>query len=682
MTHADNFRATLSGQVGSLSQEFPSSGGMGVRTPAASKRYRFGLFQADPASGELLRQGERVRLQDLPFRMLILLLEKSGEVVSREELREKLWPADTYVEFDGSLKAALKRLRAALGDTAENPIFIETLPKRGYRFVAPVGVEDELVPVEAIPESSAPTQPSTLEVIVVPPRLRTFPGRGLIYGVAVSVILIASVGLYSLRHRSQQAFSSLPAQPAAQVIAVLPFTNEGAGSDYDYLRYAIANDLVTDLAYVPSITVRPFASTTRYASQPGDLAVVGKELRVTHILAGGFLLDGQLLRVNLELVDVARDQPVWRGEAMVPPQQLVALHDQLASRTAPEMLRTMNISNASTSEIPVPRNAQAFELFLHSLSFPLDPEPNRLATRKLEESVSIDSNYAPAWGELANRYYFDYHYANGGDAAVAKALAAYKRQSELDPDVPTVPTVIRVEQGDLNGAYDQALELVRRRPDLSAAHFGLSYVLRYAGLLEEAGVQCDAALALDPGFSALRSCANPFIQKSDYAHAAKYINLDAKFPYSRIAVQLRTQNTAPILPELTEAARSGFHAANIQLVFFRACLNHAPRAELSKASQEVEHNGDWAHDGEPLFADAEFLAFCGEADGSIRELARSVRLGYCSYPAMDKDPVFDSVRQRQEFVEVRQAAIQCQESFESHRRLVGAADQPGTRKTH
>lgn len=133
-------------------------------TPAQSRRYRFGLFEADPAAGELLRQGVRVRVQDQPFRLLTILLERPGEVVPREEVRERLWPADTYVEFDGSLKAALKRLREALGDSAENPIFIETLPKRGYRFIAPVAAEDEPPMAEA--------QGLSVETQVPPQRVR------------------------------------------------------------------------------------------------------------------------------------------------------------------------------------------------------------------------------------------------------------------------------------------------------------------------------------------------------------------------------------------------------------------------------------------------------------------------------------------------------------------------------
>ncbi|HMF91080.1 MAG TPA: transcriptional regulator, partial [Candidatus Angelobacter sp.] len=113
-----------------------------MATPAGQRNvFRFGLFEADPASGELLKQGEHVRLQDQPFRMLILLLERPGEVVTREELREKLWRQNTFVEFDNGLNVAVKKIRDALGDNAENPRFVETVPRRGYRFIAPVSIK-------------------------------------------------------------------------------------------------------------------------------------------------------------------------------------------------------------------------------------------------------------------------------------------------------------------------------------------------------------------------------------------------------------------------------------------------------------------------------------------------------------------------------------------------------------
>ena len=138
MTRGPSFRVTLLRQRSRRSL-------LSISMPLAqSKRsYRFGLFEADVTSGELLRQGVRVRLQDQPFRVLAILLERAGQIVPREELRQKLWPADTYVEFDGSLNAVLKKLRSALGDPADNPIFIETVPKRGYRFIAPITCEQD-----------------------------------------------------------------------------------------------------------------------------------------------------------------------------------------------------------------------------------------------------------------------------------------------------------------------------------------------------------------------------------------------------------------------------------------------------------------------------------------------------------------------------------------------------------
>jgi DNA-binding winged helix-turn-helix (wHTH) protein/TolB-like protein len=630
-------------------------------TLAQSKRtYRFGLFEADLATGELVRQGVRVRLQDQPFRVLAILLERAGEIVPREELRQKLWPADTYVEFDGSLNAALKRLRSALGDSADNPIFIETVPKRGYRFIAPVTCE-QAAEISGITAEAAALESPPLPTAAGPHSFAV-RSRGLWWALAPLAVVCLVVGWRYTWH-SQPTVSA-----AAKVIAVLPFSNQGAGADFDYLRYAIADDLVTDLTYAHSVTVRPFSSTSRYSSQSVDPATVGKELRVTHVVAGGFLLDKHNLRVNVELVDVEQNQAVWREEVTVPPQDLVALHDQLAAHAAQGLLPAINVIRDSLDGLPAPKNEQALELFLHSLTVPTDPGPNRVAIEKLEESVSLDSGYAPAWGELGNRYYFDYHYGNGGQAAVGKALQAYKRQSELDPNWPAVSTAIRAEQGDLDGAYDQAAEVLRRHPDVATAHHAMSYVMRSAGLLDESDKQCGAALAHDPGFSGFRSCAIPFILQGDYTGAQPYIRLDERSGFGamlRMMVALRTGNTAAALAESNAASSGGFRFADLA----RTHLSHAPEAELRRAAAALEVEPAW-HDGEMYYFDAVVLSFCGQSDAALRQLRKAIQGNYCSYPAMDKDPLFDPIRQRPEFTELRQSGVKCQESFLAHRRQV------------
>jgi len=643
-------------------------------TPVLLKRgYRFGLFQIDPDTGRLLRQGVPVRLHEQSLRVLGLLLERAGDIVTREELRQSLWPDGTYVEFEGSLNAILKRLRFALGDDADNPVFIETVPRRGYRFIAPV--EREQPSINETPAKAPGLGPSELQT-VAGGALPTSASRTWTSWVIGWAAGLALLGLFAWRLAPKRP-SSPPNPPVARkVIAVLPFSNEGAGSDFDYLRYAIANDLVTDLTYGHSINVRPFASTSKYAAQPADPASVGKELRVTHVVTGGFLMDKQNLRVNLELVDVAQNLAVWREEITVSPQDLVALHERLAARTAGGLLPAMNVVGTFPDGLPVPKNEQAFELFQHSLSIPLDPESNLLGIKKLEESISLDGSYAPAWGELGGRYSVDFHYGSGRGESVAKSLQAFRRQSELDPNAAPVWTITRVEQGDLNGAYDQVARFLHQHPDSRLAHYEMSYVLRYAGLLDEAGRECDAALALDPGYFGLRSCAVPFILRGDYAHAQRYISLDEKGfgALMGVRIALRNRDGAAALAGYDTAVRFGYLGHdNVVRTLLRACLNHVPETELRQAVAPVETEPIAAHDPELFYQNAELLAFCGQGDGALRLLAKAIRGGHCSYPSMDNDPSFDPIRQRPEFGALRQAGVQCQEQFLVHRQQADGA---------
>jgi tetratricopeptide (TPR) repeat protein len=397
--------------------------------------------------------------------------------------------------------------------------------------------------------------------------------------------------------------------------------------------------------------------------------MVGRDLRVTHVVAGGFLRDKQNLRINLELVDIAKNEPVWRDEFSVSPQDVVALHQQLAARTVQGMLPAMNVLGASLKEVPKPRNEQALSLFLHSLSIAYDPEPNLIGIKKLEESVALDSGYAPAWAELSRRYSYDFHYGKGGEAANAKARAAYKRQFELDPNWPSISSAIRLEDGDLYGSYDEAADYLRRHPDVAEGHFFMSYALLYGGFLEEANKECQAAVALDPGFGEFRACAVPFILQGDYAHAESFIRLEEHSGFGamlRMTIALRSGNTGAALAESDAASRGGFRFAGLAHV----CLNHEPEAELRRAVGELEGEPTSWHDPEMYYFNAGVLSFCGQAEAALRQLRRAIQGNYCSYPAMDKDPLLNAIRQRPEFAELRQAAIQCQQNFLAHREQV------------
>lgn len=226
-----------------------------MTSPVGSARiFRFGVFEVDVARGSLTRNGIRVKLAEQSLSVLIHLLENPDRIVTREELRQGLWPGGTYVDFDGSLNVILKRLRAALGDSAENPIFIETLPKRGYRFVAPVAIEDAPAAATEKPSTEPPVLPESAvpEASGLSPEPRSRQRRGLIYAATLVVVLAVGFGWYSLRHRSQPPATSV-SQPSLPIpirksVAVLGFHNASGRPDDDWLATAISEMLSTELA--------------------------------------------------------------------------------------------------------------------------------------------------------------------------------------------------------------------------------------------------------------------------------------------------------------------------------------------------------------------------------------------------------------------------------------------------
>jgi len=296
---------------------------------AQSKRsYRFGLFVADIASGSLLRQGMRIRLQDQPFRVLTILLERAGEVVPREELRQKLWQADTYVEFDGSLNAALKRLRAALGDPADNPIFIETVPKRGYRFIAPVAVEDE--PISAAGEAAVIEPLKATPLVITPAPSLPTPRRARlqVYVAGVAVLLLAGLGWQTFRYRSAPAVKSPATVPTAVLVrksvAVLGFRNVSGRNQDEWLATALSEMLSTELTSGEKLRLVPGeeVANLRVASPwspagtlgPESTARIGTALNSDVLVYGSYTAIGRADREQLRL-DV-RLQDARTGEVL------------------------------------------------------------------------------------------------------------------------------------------------------------------------------------------------------------------------------------------------------------------------------------------------------------------------------------------------------------------------------
>jgi eukaryotic-like serine/threonine-protein kinase len=483
--------------------------------------------------------------------------------------------------------------------------------------------------------------------------------------VAVALVGVGAVIWFATRRPSVPA----PAGSSAQMsLAVLPFQSLGADKSADFLRLALPDEIVTTLSRVPSLAIRPFASVRKYDKADADPQAAGKELGVDRVLTGHYVHDGDRLQVTLEVMSTGDNKIVWRETFAGTATDLIPLQQKISARLNEGLLPLIGANAGGSGGATQPKNPEAYDLYLRSTAISSDPSPSKQAIPLLERSVELDPNYAPAWNALSLRYYNDGSFSDGGQRAIERSQAAAERAFALDPQLPEIARrliILRVEGGDLNAAYDQAAELLRRRPDSADAHFCLAYVLRYAGLLEESAVECDTSRRLDPNNSRLwRSCAVSFYQLDRYDRALEYLKSEGGSVFARNSTLTFLMRQGKD-EEAREVARG--LGTDLGPRLLRACLEKRPRAEMDAAAAAETAGFLAVRDSEPKYFGAENLAHCGYPDLALRLLRKAVQENYCASPAMDRDPLLASVRGTPEFAEIRKMGIACQQRFLAHR---------------
>jgi eukaryotic-like serine/threonine-protein kinase len=475
---------------------------------------------------------------------------------------------------------------------------------------------------------------------------------------AVATFVLATIVLWWALH------GRLATTPVgSRAVAVLPFQNFSSDRDTDFLRLALPDEIATTLSYVHSLSVRPSALTSKYTSTDVDLQKAGREMRVSDIVTGHFLREGNQIEVTLEAVDVNENRAVWRDTLTVASTNLIAMREQVASKVRQGLLPLLGQS-AAALQTTRPNNEEAYDLYLRSAAVPHDASPNKQAIVMLERAVGIDASYAPAWSALGQRYYYDAQYAEGGEAAYQRAMAAVGRAYTLDPNLLEAAAyfiAFHVEQGELNRAYDEAQDLLKRRGENALAHFTLSMVFRYAGLLPEAAHECDVALSLDSGDYTLRSCAFVFMLQGNYQRAMDFLRLDAGSEWWEGAmadVLLRQEKFEEALRTATDSMYSGRD-------LLEACL-HNKRDRIAVLVKGLDALAMSVPDPEPKYFQGAQDAFCGARENALRMLRVAVEKNYCAYPAIDRDPFFADLRGLPEFAAIRSAGIECQNKFLAH----------------
>jgi len=494
------------------------------------------------------------------------------------------------------------------------------------------------------------------------------PGRlALAAMLAVALGALASVPLM----RGDRAAGPTGVQ---KTLAVLPFDNVGGDAGIDYLRLALADEVATALSWTPSLAVRPMAASRTYVGGGVSPQQAGLQLRVGGVVTGHFSMHQSELRVTVEAVDVDGNRLLWRDTIAAPANDSIALRDRLTSRIRDALLPALG-TTAPTATHARPRNAEAYALYLKSLANSTDPRPNREAIAMLQKVSSIDPDYADAWASLASRYYHDGHYGGGGIQALRHSEAAARQALTLDPNhVPATVQLfgLQVEAGRLQDGYDSAMKLVAQRPESGEAHYALSYVLRYGGMLEESARECEQAVSRDPSNKLFRSCAQPFMLVGRYDRALDFVRLDAGSEWAKVITRVVYQRMGrrddaraqhdQLAPEyLREMAPESVHG------LLGRCLSGAAPDNLGRLSDEdVKTFLTVRQDPEPLYFWASDLAYCGYTAPAVQLLRESIRRNYCAVLAIQTDPPFTAIRNSAEYGELLDAARACRTRFHDY----------------
>src|SRR5580704_7912123 len=428
--------------------------------------------------------------------------------------------------------ASPRALNPKLPAELENIIGKAMEKDRGQRYQTATQIRTNLQQIKRESQSGsvkALTREAPLRVVT-----KTFGGpspwqKYLILGMAgVLVTLLAALGAWWFKHRSAGGGGQ-------DTIAVLPLQNMNGDFSVDYLRYALSDELASVLTYTRGLDVRPSSITRKYVSPDMDPQQVGRELHVGTILTGHFRKQGDQLMVTLEAVDVNKDRLLWQTSFTASADDAIALQNEMTGRIRSGLLPALGAAGGFLDTGTKPKNQAAYDLYLHSLALPHDASANKDAIAVLQEVVKMDPSYAPAWEALGERYYDDATYGGAGEDQFQHSNEAAEHAVGLDPNsMKAAGRLItnRVERGELGKAYEQAEKLVKRRPESGEAHFTLSYVLRYAGMLEEAAHECDTAHALDRDNYLYRSCAWPFMELGKTQRAMEFVQLDAGSDYA------------------------------------------------------------------------------------------------------------------------------------------------------
>jgi len=462
---------------------------------ARPHQLRFSVFEVDLRTGELRKQGLKVKLHRQPFQVLAMLLERPGELVTREEIREKLWPGDTFIDFEHSVNSSIKKLRQALGDDPATPRFVETLPRHGYRFIAPVEGG-------TLPELPSPTI-STKAIQESPLRRHWVVAVAGGSIVAVVAVLFA-LNVAGLRERVLRAVGAVHEPPLqVQSIAVLPFENLSHDPEQEYFADGMTEELITDLGKFSALRVISRTSVMQYKGTKKPLPQIARELHVDAIVEGTVQRSESRMRITANLLHAPTDRHLWAERYERDLRDVLALQSEVAQAIAEEIRIKSTPQERARITSPPPVDPEAYEAYMKGLAAMSNFGRLDIAITYFQRAIEKDPNYAMAYAGLADAYSeLGNNELISPQESYPKAEAAALRALGIDGTLADAHRMLgwcklRFDW-DWSGAeseYRRALEL---NPSSAGAHCGYGKFLSFLGRMDEARAEIRRGGELDP----------------------------------------------------------------------------------------------------------------------------------------------------------------------------------------
>ena len=468
----------------------------------ARGRLTFGVFELDLRAGELRKRGLRVRLQQQPFQVLALLIEHAGQVVSREDLQKAVWPADTFVDFDHGLNKTINKIREALGDSAESPRFVETVARRGYRFIADVRIVDAAAAAAAVPAVPVPAvakSPDRHDATL--PSVAARSGRFSGWQISALILFVVAAGVVAWK------LLPGPGSPAIRSLAVLPLESLSSDASQEYFADGMTEQLISDLGHISALRVISRTSVMGYKHTRKSLPQIARELNVDGVVEGTVLRSGDTVRITAQLIEGAADRQVWSQSYEGELRDALALQGRVARAIADEIRINVNASEQATLNSRAVVDPAAYESYLKGRYFwnKRTADGLKVALAYFNQAVDEDAGYAQAYSGLSDTYALlgDWQYAvMTPKEALPKAKAAATKALELDPALGEAHNSLAFCLDGFDWNFDGAGKEFQRAIDLNpgyaTAHHWYAWHLALLRRYDEAIAEMRKAATLDP----------------------------------------------------------------------------------------------------------------------------------------------------------------------------------------